>query len=339
MSTLNRNAYLFLLVALLLSVSFLTLTTGSIEWDTVWQGVLHRLEGTSVQWNPLLDERLPRLIVLFCTGASLAVAGAVMQSLFHNPLASPSVLGITAGGTLCTVLIFILGFGHSHPYLISIAAVTGCFLALSAVYLLSLSQHSSHLNNLILTGIAVSTLLLAVQGALLYSLRDQWELIQTITEWESGSTADRSWRHVHLQLPLAFIGLSGCWFYRAEMNLLSLGEEEAKNLGVDVDTVRRHLFLCVALLTGGALAAVGSIAFFGLILPHLVRSLIGSDYRRVIPYCLVGGALILAGLDISLRLLEIRSLSVGTISAMIGGLFFLLLLFRSQKQAVREGPC
>lgn len=313
----------------LIFVSVLTLTTGDIGWGSVWDGALQRLKGTSSQWNPLLDERLPRLIVLLCTGASLAVAGAVMQSIFHNPLASPSVLGITSGGALSAILIFILGLSTTHPYLIPIAAVAGCFVTLIGVYLLSLSQTGSHLNNLILTGIAISTLLLAVQGALLYSMRDQWELIQTITEWESGSTMDRSWRHVHMQLPLALVGLGGCWSYRSEMNLLALGEEEAKNLGVEVEKVRWRLFLCVALLTGGALAAMGSVAFFGLILPHLVRGIVGPDHRRVIPFCLFGGAVILAGLDNTLRLLAIRSLSVGTISAMIGGVFFLLLLFRS----------
>jgi iron complex transport system permease protein len=321
-----------LVIALLMvAVSILTLTTGGLAWESVWEGVLNRLDGTSARWNPLLDERLPRLIVLFCTGASLAVAGAVMQSIFHNPLASPSVLGITTGGALCAIFIFILGFSTIHPYLISIGAVAGCFITLITVYLLSLNQAGPQLNNLILTGIAISTFLLAIQGSLLYSLRDQWELIQTITEWESGSTVDRSWRHVHMQLPLTLIGLAGCWVYRAEMNLMALGEEEAKNLGIEVEKVRYRLFLCVALLTGGALAALGSIAFFGLILPHLVRGVVGSDHRRVIPLCLFGGAIVIAGLDIALRLLEIRSLSVGTISAMIGGIFFLLLLSRSQK--------
>lgn len=320
---------LIFVISLVIVVSFLTLTTGDIGWGSVWDGVLARLNGTSYKWNPLLDERLPRLIVLLCTGASLAVGGAVMQSIFHNPLASPSVLGITSGGALSAILIFILGLSTTHPYLIPITAVAGCFITLIVVYLISLSQNGPHLNNLILTGIAISTLLLAIQGALLYSMRDHWELIQTITEWESGSTVDRSWRHVHMQLPLAIVGLAGCWFYRSEMNLLALGEEEAKNLGVEVEKVRWRLFLCVALLTGGALAAVGSIAFFGLILPHLVRGVVGPDHRRVIPFCLFGGAVTLTGLDSTLRLFSIRSLSVGTISAMIGGVFFLLLLFRT----------
>lgn len=234
-------------------------------------------------------------------------------------------------------MVFILGLSASHSYLIPIAAVVGCFVTLIVVYALSLSQTGIQLNHLILTGIAISTMLLALQGALLYGLRDHWELIQTITEWESGSTVDRSWRHVHMQLPLALVGLTGCWLYRSEMNLLALGEEEATNLGVDVKKVRWRLFLCVSLLTGGALAAVGSIAFFGLILPHLVRAVVGPDNRRVIPYCLFGGALILAGLDLCLRLCAVHSLSIGTLSAMIGGMFFLTLLFRSQRQHQAEG--
>jgi len=316
---------------LAICISLLTLGTGDIPWTSVWEGALQRLFEGSTEWNPLLDERLPRLIVLLCTGASLAVAGAVMQSLFHNPLASPSVLGITSGGSLCVVIIFILGLATSHAALIPLTAVLGCFLTLVLVYLLSLWEGRAHLTTLILTGVAISTLFLALQGALLYSMRDHWGLIVTITEWESGSTLDRNWNHVHMQLPLALVGLTGCCLYRNELNLLALGEEEAKNLGVEVEKVRWRLFLCVSLLTGGALAALGSIAFFGLILPHLVRRLTGPDHRRVIPFCLVGGAITLASLDLAMRLLGIHSLSIGNVSAIIGGLFFLTLLFRHQR--------
>lgn len=317
---------------LFICVCLATLGTGDIGWASVWDGIYRRLFENATEWNPLLDERLPRLIVLLSTGASLAVAGAVMQAIFQNPLAAPSVLGINAGGALCVITVFILGLASHHIALIPLAAVLGCFLTLMLVYALSQWQGRGHLTTLILTGVAVSTVLLALQGAFLYAMREHWELIQTITEWESGSTLDRSWNHVHMQLPLALVGLTGCLFYRNELNLLALGEEEAQNLGVDVAKVRWRLFLCVSLLTGGALASLGSIAFFGLILPHLIRSLIGSDNRSVVPFCLVGGAITLASLDLAMRLLGIRSLSIGNISAMIGGVFFLVLLFRSQKQ-------
>lgn len=319
----------FLILALLLCCIG-TLVQGDTPWPQVWQGVLARLFGTSQAWNPLLDERLPRLIVILCTGASLAVSGAVMQSLFNNALASPNILGISCGGSLCVVVAFVMGLHQNYPFIIPIAAFAGSLLTLLCVYSISRSNGIIDLNNLILTGIAISTLLIAIQAAIMYALRDQWMLIQTLTEWEAGSTLDRSWRHVHMQLPLSIVGLAGCWHYRGEIDLLALGEDEAKNLGVDVEVVRWRLFLCVALLTGGALAAVGLIAFFGLVLPHLVRFIQGPTNHQLISLCIVMGALSFALLDLTLRVLEVHALSIGNVSAILGGIFFVILLRRTK---------
>lgn len=324
---------LFLLVG-----AMLTIIQGEIPWSETWRGFILRLEGKSDNWNPLLDERIPRLIVLICTGASLAISGAVMQSLFHNPLASPSVLGISSGGCLSVVLIFIYDLRWSYPFTLPLAAFLGCFLTLCIVYSVSRWQEGKHLTNLILTGIAISTLIIAIQGLLLYALRDHWQLIQTITEWEAGSTMDRSWQHVHMQLPLTIVGIWGCWRYREELNILALGEEEAKNLGVDVEKIRWRLFLCISLLTGGALAAIGMIAFFGLILPHIFRRLHGPDHLFLIPLCLVGGPTALVLIDFSLRFFNLHDVSIGNLSAIIGGLFFLFVLFRPQKNLEYAHP-
>ncbi len=325
-------SYLIILCLILLILSsILTLIYGETPWEKVWEGFLQRIEGKSNVWNPLLDERIPRLIVLLCTGASLAISGAIMQSMFHNPLAAPSVLGISSGGCLSVVLVFIFDLRFTYPYALPLAAFLGCFITLCLVYSLSRWQEGQHLTNLILTGIAISTLLIAIQGLLLYALRDRWQLIQTITEWEAGSTIDRSWQHVHMQLPLTLVGLWGCWIYREELNILALGEEEAANLGVDVRRIRWRLFLCISLLAGGALAAVGMIAFFGLVLPHIIRRLQGPDHFSLIPLCLVAGAATLTSLDFCLRYFQLHNVSIGNLSAIIGGLFFLVLLFRPQK--------
>jgi iron complex transport system permease protein len=320
---------------LLLIGSLVTLTQGDMAWSLVWKGAHERLMGQSQQWNALLDERLPRLIVLMCTGASLATGGALMQALFHNSLASPSVLGISTGGSLCAVLVFIFNWNIFHPYLLPLATVGGCFVTLCLVYMIAKGQGSYQITQLILTGIALSTVLFAIQGILLYAMRHNWQLIQTIVEWEAGSTLNRNWGHVHMQLPLTLVGLTGSLIYRKELNLLSLGEEEALNLGVDVSRVRWHLFMCVALLTGGALAAVGMIAFFGLVLPHILRRLQGPNHRLLIPLCILAGAAVLTLMDALLRLFDIHSLSIGNVAALLGGFFFLGLLFRSQQRPLR----
>ena len=231
------------------------------------------------------------------------------------------------------VCVFILGWQIAHPYTIPLAAFSGCLLALLGIYLLSRQVGGMQMTSLLLTGIAISTLLLAIQDALTYALRDRWQLIQALTEWEAGSTADRTWQHVHMQLPLTLVGLLGCLHYMREIDILALGDEEAKNLGVEVEKVRWRLFLCVALLTGGAIAAVGVIAFFGLILPHVIRKLVGPLNSRLIPLCVLSGSTVLICLDLFLRLLKIQVFSIGNVSAILGAFFFLIILFEERNKA------
>lgn len=314
--------------------AILTLTSGSISWSMVWDGALQRLQGTSLRWNPLLDERLPRLIVLLCTGASLAVAGAVLQALFQNPLASPSILGISCGGSLCVTFVFLLGW-HYYPYAISLAAVIGCLLTLVLIYSMAYDRQGTSPATLILAGIALSTLLLAFQNSILYALRDHWELVQIITEWEAGSTTDRNWSHVHMQLPLTLIGLFVCWAYRKEIDMLALGEDDAKNLGVEVNKVRWRLFLSISLLIGGTIASIGIIAFFGLVLPHVLRYLQGSSAQKLIPASILCGAAALTSFDLLLRLSPVRFFSIGNISSILGGIFFIFLLFGTRRTQVQ----
>lgn len=314
-----------------LLIAIATLSHGSASSPQVWHEALARLRGHTTDWNPLFDERLPRLIVLLCTGASLAVSGVVMQSIFRNPLASPMVLGLTSGGSLLVLFTFLLEWHLSFPFSVPLAAFIGCLLALLTVYNSARQWGEVNMTRLILAGIALSTVLVAIQGAALYAFRDHWSLVQTFSEWEAGSTTYRSWSHVHLQLPVTLVGLFGCWTYRNEINILTLGDEEALSLGVEVSKVRWRLFLCICLLTGGALAAMGVIAFFGLVLPHMLRSKFGPDHRNLIPLCILIGSPTLALLDLLLRALSLHQLSIGNVSAILGGIFFLALLLRTHQ--------
>jgi iron complex transport system permease protein len=271
--------------------------------------------------------RLPRLIVLLLTGASLAASGAIMQSLFQNPLASPSVLGISFGGSLAVTLAAALNLTHFSPLILPLAAFFGSLATLFLI--LSLSRGEST-EGLILSGIALSTVLLACQGALLYLLRDRWQLVLMLSEWEAGSTHNLSWQEVHMEAPLALLGFWIAFRYRKELTLLSLGDEEACSLGVEVKKVRFRLILASALLAAGALAAVGIIPFFGLILPHIVRAIKGAAHPHILTFNCLWGGVILLFLDSLLQFFEISSLTVGHVSALLGGLFFLLLLFNQR---------
>jgi len=318
---------------LLFISAVLTLIIGEIPFSEVGKSALERLTGNSQAWNPLLDERLPRWIVLVCTGASLAVSGAVMQALFQNPLASPSILGISCGGSLAIVLLFVSGLQNQYPYAIPLTAIGGCLFTLLILYMLTRHHVHTSIHQLILTGLALSSLFLALQGTILYALRDNWGLIQLITEWEAGTTMDRNWQHVHMQLPLTIVGLAGVLTLHREIDLLSLGDEAALNLGVEVAKVRWQLFFCISLLIGGALAAVGIIAFFGLVLPHLIRLQTGSIHGKMLPGCILIGGAFLVLLDLGLRAFNLYALSLGNVSAILGGVFLIIFLRKSIHRA------
>jgi iron complex transport system permease protein len=314
----------------LLGISIaLALSFGSTPWPLAWQGLLDRFFGQSIEWNAILDERLPRMIVTLSSGASLAVAGVVMQALFHNPLASPSVLGISSGGSLAVIIVLIFGWHIYYPFAIALAAFLGCLTTLLLVYAISMRGGIVHTTTLIVTGIALSTALTAIRSSITYAMKNSWELILVINEWDAGSTFDLTWDHVHLQLPFLIAGLFGSFYYRHELNLLTLGEEDAESLGVNVKKLRWRLFICVALLTAGSLAAVGTIGFFGLILPHMVRYICGPDNAIVIPLSALGGASLLLMLDMILRIMRWHSMSLGNVTAVLGAIFFLILICQS----------
>ena len=329
--SLNKTYIIFL--QLLLGSCFVTLWYGSLPWGILWPHTLERIQLIHTEWNPLLDERLPRLLILIATGASLTVSGCVVQSLFRNPLASPAILGISSGGSLAVVIVYLLGLQTIYSYSIPLAAFLGSFLTLISVYSLAKKNDWMDLQHLILAGLAISTMLVAFQGTILYALRDQWYLIQTITEWESGSSIERTWKHVHMQMPLTLVGLWGCWYYREEIDILALGEEEAKNLGVEVEQVRWRLFLCIALLTSGAIAALGNIGFFGLVLPNLLRNFYGPYQKNLIPLSILLGSFLLLMIDFNLRFFDLHFLTIGNLSAILGGIFFIFLLLQSSWQA------
>lgn len=319
---------------LLALISLGILIGGQTPFPEVLKGAIDRLFFGAEKWNALLDERLPRLIVLLASGAALSVAGVAMQSLFQNPLASPGILGLTSGGSLFVALLFVTGMHGVFPLLVPAAAIGGSLATLLIVYSIAKNRGEANVHSLVLTGIAISTVFIALQSALFYCYRADWGLMQILTEWQAGSTYNRNWTHVHIQLPITLVGLFVVLHYRNELNLLSLGEDEAKNLGVEVPKIRWRLFLAVALLSGGALASVGTIAFFGLVIPHIARAITGPGHMTLIPYSLVLGAVSLPALDLLLRSFSLYAITIGNISAIVGGCFFFFLLLQKRGTAL-----
>lgn len=248
-----------------------------------------------------------------------------MQALFRNPLASPSVLGVSAGASLSITIMFACGIHGFSTLTLPCAAITGALLSLFLVQLFSRAQTA---HGLILAGMAISTLLIATQDLVLYALRYKWELLQTLTEWQNGFSGNLNWQHVLMQFPLSSLGLWGCWHYRREVDLFALGEEQASALGVDVPRIRWKLFMCVALLTGSSIAVLGVLPFLGLILPNVIRQIYICQARALIPWCMIAGGFLLVAMDYLLRSLALTEITLGTITALLGGGFFLLLLLK-----------
>lgn len=268
---------------------------------------------------------LPRLLVLWMTGASLACAGAMMQGVFANPLASPTVLGTSSGGSLFILLTLFLSGHLISPLLLPFSGFIGCLFSLSLIYLLAKTLKAESTAFLLLIGIAFSTFIASLQGAILYGLRGNWELIQLLTEWNSGSTSFITWRDFHLQFPLACIGIWGAWKNAEKLNLLSLGEEEALHLGLDVQKTRWIFFILVALLLSGALATIGDVPFLGLIVPHMARLLVGANHKKLLPLSALLGALTLTLLDLFIRYSP-YSIAMNPLAGILGGLAFISLL-------------
>lgn len=283
----------------------------------------------------VLQVRLPRVLVALLVGAGLALAGAVMQGLFRNPMASPDVLGVSAGGSLGAVIAISTGLADLRPAALPLLALAGSLTAALAVYLVATARGGTSLLFLILAGLAISSLLNGLISAALLLAREQE--VSRFIFWTMGGLDGRRWVHVRMMLLIAApcsVVLLGSG---RELNLLMLGEEGAHTLGLRVETAKRLLLAVAALLTGAAVAVSGTIGFVGLLVPHLLRLLVGADHRRLLGASAAGGALFLVLCDLLARtLLPPLELRVGIVTALVGSPYLLFLILRSTRRAALE---
>ncbi len=285
--------------------------------------------GSDVQQVIVQEIRLPRTILAFAIGAILGLSGAALQGLLRNPLASPSLFGAPQSAAFGAVLVIALGLADVRSYALPVAAIAMAFA--SVFVLLSIAGRNAGLLILILAGLAISSLAGAAT-ALVMNLSSNPFVVLEIAFWLLGSLEDRSFRHVMLALPFIVAGGIILMSQRNAFRALSLGEETAQSLGVDVGRLRLSVILGVALGVGGAVAVSGSIGFIGLVAPHLVRPLIGHDPARLlVPSALAGAALLLAA-DIAVRIIPSSSdIKVGVLTSIIGVPFFLYLIARERR--------
>jgi iron complex transport system permease protein len=275
--------------------------------------------------------RTPRELVAACVGASLALAGAQMQGLFRNQLASPDVLGSSSGGALGAVVALASGLATHSLFYLPVMSFVGALVVLFLVYAIATRRGRTPVATLLLAGIALNALTSAASSYLISAGWVRYEVAQEILFWLMGGLDSRMWDHVWLVLPCLVAGLTLALLYARDLDVLLLGDEAALAVGTDVEHVKRVVLTGAALLTGGAVAVSGVIGFVGLVVPHMVRLIIGPRHRNLLPASALAGAAFLIVADILARTLQRpQEVPLGIITAFFGAPFFLYLLLRHQ---------
>lgn len=276
--------------------------------------------------------RFPRIAMALAVGAALAVAGAVMQAIFGNPLAEPGVVGVSSGGALGAAIAIVLGATALGTGTIAIFAFLGGLGATLLVYAVSRANGRTEVVTLLLTGIAVNAFAGAGLAFLLF-IADSGSREQ-IVFWQLGSLGGSRWSEVVIVVVVTAIGTVAAIILGRRYDLLALGERNARHLGVNVEGLRIGSIVLVALLTGVAVAFVGIIAFVGLVVPHVIRMAIGPAHRPLIVASAVGGGALLVLSDLLARSIVPGSdLPIGLLTSLIGGPFFFFLLFRQRRRS------
>lgn len=329
-----------LVVGILLSSAIGQLSIGPTEVV----GSLLRALGIETGWasdDPIVEStlwvvRFPRILMALAVGAALAVAGAVMQAIFGNPLAEPGVVGVSAGAALGAAAAIVVGGAGlgllTSSWAVAIFAFTGGLLATLLVYFVSRSQGRTEVVTLLLTGIAVNAFAGAGLAFLLFAAsaanREQ------IIFWQLGSLNGSRWEEVAIAFTVSVAGLAVALVIAGRLNLLALGERSARHLGVNVEALRIGSIVLVALLTGVAVAFCGIIAFVGLVVPHIIRLAIGPSHRPLIFASALGGGALLVFADLIARtVIGGADLPIGMLTSLIGGPFFFFLLYRQRKRS------
>lgn len=281
----------------------------------------------------LYEIRLPHTILIALTGAALGSSGAAYQGLFRNPLADPYLIGVASGAGLGAVIALSLAWPVAIPgfFTVPAAAFLGGIATVSIVYTLARTRQTLPTTTLILAGVAVGSFASALTSFLM--LRSEGEVRRALA-WLLGGSTLSGWSPVFAALPYLTLGITGLFFSGHALNVLQYGDEQAQQLGLNVDLTKKIVVLAASLTTATAVSFAGVIGFIGLIVPHLMRILWGSDYRHLIPLSLLGGATMLLFADILARIvLAPQELPVGLITALAGAPFFLWILKRFQRVA------
>jgi len=322
---------LILLTLILLSSIYVSISTGPIQMTFL--EIIHALTGTGSNLNIKIiwELRFPRAIMAVFVGAGLTIAGVGMQALFKNPMASPYILGLSSGAAFGAALAMVLGISFIPGYLsIPSMAFVFCFLTLMIVYSIARGHGRVPVETLLLAGIAVGAFFSALVNLLTYLADDE---LAGIVYWMMGDLTQFGWTDVQVVMPMIAVGAAVIYYHSRDLNAMMLGDNHALNLGIEVSKVRLYVLLACALVTAAAVSFVGIIGFVGLVVPHMVRLIVGPDHRILIPASILAGSSFLVICDVLSQLvLYPASLPIGILTALIGAPYFIYLLKRRRRE-------
>ena len=338
------SLWLFAALAILLPViALFSMTVGTVSIsiaEAFGAAVAAVLSGSEIAGQTqviLFDIRLPRILLAVLVGAVLASTGAVMQGLFRNPLADPSLIGVSGGASVGASLMIVLAGGAVESgmlmglSLVAGGAFVGGFAATLLVYRLATSGIGTSVTTMLLAGIAIGALAGALNSLLSYFADN--DMLRQISLWQMGNLSAASWAKVSIMGLVALVLLVRFPRDSRALNALLLGESEARHLGIDVQRVKRRLIVLTALGVGVSVALAGMVGFVGLVIPHVVRLLIGPDHRWLVPCSALAGAILLVVADSLARVVVLPAeLPTGILTALLGAPFFIALLLQQRRE-------
>ncbi len=317
----KKVAIIFILTIICLGSFLVSIGKGSLDISPTEIFRAMFIEKDTINHQIIWNVRLPRTLVAGLVGMCLALSGAILQGVMRNPLAAPNIIGVTSGAGFVAFLIMIIFPDYTH--LVPAGAFVGALFATLFVYLLAWQNGINPLR-LVLAGVAVSSLLGAGISSLMIFYPDR---VVGIIGFMVGGLSARTWPHFEMLLPYAVLGIILSFLFPSKLNILMLGDEIATGLGLHVERTRIMFIVFAALLAASAVSVVGLLGFVGLIVPHIARLVIGSDYRYLFPATAVLGALVVMLCDTIARLvLDPVEIPVGIIMSLLGAPFFLYLL-------------
>lgn len=324
---------LVILAAMVAAIYFLSMFLGSVDISP--EDVIKAWKGEA-SWGDsyiIKDIRMPRAMCAAIVGAGLSVAGLAMQAMFRNPMASPSVLGISSGASFGACLAIGFGVGGVFgTFGVSFMAFVMCFITLAMVYALAYTKYGVPTVLLLLAGIAVGTFFSGMSSMIQYIVDDK-DTLANIVYWTMGSFGKCTWASARVGLITVGLGVAIIAYFSRELNLISMGEDQAKSLGANIKTIRFAVLIGTALAVGGSVSISGIIGFVGLIIPHICRALMGPNHTFLWPICCLAGAIFLMTMDIISRTAFAPNVfPVGVLTSLIGAPFFIYIMRKKRNE-------